>query len=136
MSWWRRFAAHADHQIVPQDQCSDDGLILDAGPKAVARFQDVLGQCKTILWNGPLGAFELRPFDQATNMLAHTAAQLTGLGRVTTVAGGGDTVAALNTAGVAEEFTYVSSAGGAFLEWLEGKTLPGIAALQQANNAA
>ena len=132
----KEFAAHAAHQIVPQDQCSEDGLILDAGPKAVERFQDVLGQCKTILWNGPLGAFELRPFDQATNMLAHTAAQLTGLGRVTSVAGGGDTVAALNTAGVAEEFTYVSSAGGAFLEWLKGKTLPGIAALQQANNAA
>ena len=127
----KEFAANSDRKTVPADGCPDDMLILDAGPKALSEFQDVLGRCKTILWNGPLGAFEVKPFDDATVKLARTAADLTARGTVS-VAGGGDTVAALNAAGVSDRFTYVSSAGGAFLEWLEGKTLPGIAALEAA----
>ena len=130
------FAAHAEHVVVANDQCPDDFMILDAGPKALAAFQSVLADCNTILWNGPLGAFEMQPFDQSTMLLAQTAADLTRQGLAVSVAGGGDTVAALNAAGVADDFTYVSSAGGAFLEWLEGKTLPGIAALQDAAKAA
>ncbi|MDJ0821969.1 MAG: phosphoglycerate kinase [Paracoccaceae bacterium] len=130
------FAAGAPHRIVAATQCPADAMILDAGPRALARFQSVLASCKTILWNGPLGAFEIPPFDAATMALAQTAAQLTRAGRAVSVAGGGDTVAALNAAGVADDFTYVSSAGGAFLEWLEGKTLPGIAALRSAAQAA
>lgn len=130
------FAAHAEHVVVANDACPEDCMILDAGPKALAAFQSVLAECNTILWNGPLGAFEMQPFDTATMELARTAADLTDAGKVVSVAGGGDTVAALNAAGVAGDFTYVSSAGGAFLEWLEGKTLPGIAALQDAAKAA
>jgi phosphoglycerate kinase len=129
------FAANAPHRIVAQDACPEDMMILDAGPEALARFQSVLRGCNTILWNGPLGAFEIAPFDRATVALARTAADLTHDG-VVSVAGGGDTVAALNAAGVADRFTYVSTAGGAFLEWLEGKTLPGIAALDAAAKAA
>ena len=105
-------------------------MILDAGPNAVAAFSDVLEACNTILWNGPLGAFEIEPFDAASVALARKGADRTAAG-ATSVAGGGDTVSALNHAGVSDHFTYVSSAGGAFLEWLEGKTLPGIAALSQ-----
>jgi phosphoglycerate kinase len=130
------FAANAEHVVVTNDQCPEGSMILDAGPKALAAFQSVLGECNTILWNGPLGAFEMQPFDKATMELARTAAELTRAGKTVSVAGGGDTVAALNAAGVADDFTYVSSAGGAFLEWLEGKTLPGIAALQDAASAA
>lgn len=130
------FAAHAEHVVVPNDQCPAESMILDAGPRALAAFQSVLAQCNTILWNGPLGAFEMQPFDMATMNLARTAAELTRAGKAVSVAGGGDTVAALNAAEVADDFTYVSSAGGAFLEWLEGKTLPGIAALQDAARAA
>lgn len=130
------FAAHAEHVVVDNDACREDFMILDAGPKALAAFQSVLADCNTILWNGPLGAFETQPFDQSTMLLAQTAADLTRQGLAVSVAGGGDTVAALNAAGVVGDFTYVSSAGGAFLEWLEGKTLPGIAALQDAAKAA
>ncbi|CUH82430.1 phosphoglycerate kinase [Tropicibacter naphthalenivorans] len=132
----KHFAAHAPYNICPGNACPDDALILDAGPKALARFQSVLATCNTILWNGPLGAFEIQPFDQSTKLLAQTAADLTRQGLAVSVAGGGDTVAALNAAGAAEDFTYVSSAGCAFLEWLEGKTLPGIAALMQPAVAA
>ncbi|MBU0641741.1 MAG: phosphoglycerate kinase [Alphaproteobacteria bacterium] len=130
------FAAHARHDIVRNDACPADAMILDARPRALARFQSILAECRTILWNGPLGAFEIQPFDQSTMRLAQSAADLTRKGLAVSVAGGGDTVAALNVAGVADDFTYVSSAGGAFLEWLEGKTLPGIAALQDAAKAA
>ncbi|MDE4172681.1 phosphoglycerate kinase [Phaeobacter sp. PT47_59] len=130
------FAAGAAHDITPAAACPKEAMILDAGPRALKRFQSVLTSCKTILWNGPLGAFELSPFDLATRHLAETAADLTRQGLAVSVAGGGDTVAALNMAGVSGDFTYVSSAGGAFLEWLEGKTLPGIAALQGAAKAA
>jgi phosphoglycerate kinase len=130
------FAKGAGRKIVPADACPEDHMILDAGPQSVAAFQIVLGKARTILWNGPLGAFEIPPFDAATLTLARTAASLTQEGRCVAVAGGGDTVSALNAAGVTEQFTYVSAAGGAFLEWLEGKTLPGIAALMRAAQAA
>jgi phosphoglycerate kinase len=108
-----------------------DEMILDIGPQAVEALGDVLKTCRTLVWNGPLGAFEIEPFDSATVALARTAAALTQDGSLTSVAGGGDTVAALNHAGVAGDFSYISTAGGAFLEWMEGKELPGVAALTQ-----
>lgn len=108
-----------------------DEMILDVGPAAVEALADALKTCRTLVWNGPLGAFETPPFDAATVALAQTAAALTQDGSLVSVAGGGDTVAALNHAGVAKDFTFVSTAGGAFLEWMEGKTLPGVAALQR-----
>ena len=113
------------HEVQP------DEMILDVGPAAVEALADVLKTCRTLVWNGPLGAFELSPFDAATVALARTAAALTKEGSLVSVAGGGDTVAALNHAGVTGDFTFVSTAGGAFLEWMEGRTLPGVAALQQ-----
>ena len=112
------------HEIAP------DEMILDVGPAAVEALSDVLKTCRTLVWNGPLGAFETPPFDAATVALARTAAALTKEGSLVSVAGGGDTVAALNVAGVTEDFSFVSTAGGAFLEWMEGRTLPGVAALQ------
>jgi len=107
-----------------------DEMILDVGPQAVEALGDVLKTCRTLVWNGPLGAFETQPFDAATVALARTAAALTSEGSLVSVAGGGDTVAALNHAGVGDKFSYVSTAGGAFLEWMEGKELPGVAALE------
>jgi phosphoglycerate kinase len=102
---------------------------LDAGPATVAELSNVFAACKTLLWNGPLGAFEIEPFNMATFAAAVVAAELTRAGKLVSVAGGGDTVAALNQAGVSQDFTFISTAGGAFLEWMEGKTLPGVAAL-------
>ncbi|WP_407493601.1 phosphoglycerate kinase [Pseudooceanicola sp. MF1-13] len=131
----RDFAAHAPTATVAATACLADAMILDAGPRSVSAFREVLENCRTILWNGPLGAFEIEPFDRATVALANTAARCTANG-ATSVAGGGDTVAALNRAGVTQDFSYVSTAGGAFLEWLEGKQLPGIAALMRADKAA
>lgn len=113
------------HEVAP------DEMILDIGPAAVEALSDVLKNCRTLVWNGPLGAFETPPFEAATVALAKFAAALTQDGSLVSVAGGGDTVAALNLAGVVPDFTFVSTAGGAFLEWMEGKTLPGVAALQQ-----
>ena len=113
------------HEVEP------DEMILDIGPAAVEALADVLKTCRTLVWNGPLGAFEVPPFDAATVALAKTAAALTKEGSLVSVAGGGDTVAALNHAGVARDFTFVSTAGGAYLEWMEGRTLPGVAALEQ-----
>ncbi|MCP5384629.1 MAG: phosphoglycerate kinase [Altererythrobacter sp.] len=110
-------------------EVAGDEMILDVGPLAVEALGDVLKTCRTLVWNGPMGAFEIEPFDNATVSLARTAAALTQDGSLTSVAGGGDTVAALNHADVAEDFTYISTAGGAFLEWMEGKALPGVAAL-------
>jgi len=107
-----------------------DEMILDVGPQAVEALADALKTCRTLVWNGPLGAFETPPFDAATVALAKTAAALTKEGSLVSVAGGGDTVAALNHAGAAEDFSYISTAGGAFLEWMEGRELPGVAALQ------
>jgi len=109
-----------------------DEMILDVGPQAAEALADVLKTCRTLVWNGPLGAFETVPFDAATVALARSAAALTAEGALTSVAGGGDTVAALNHAGVADDFTYISTAGGAFLEWMEGKELPGVKALETA----
>lgn len=123
------FVPNARHEITGVDGCPADAMILDAGPKSIALFSKVFEDAATILWNGPMGAFEMEPFDKATVALARKAAELTKAGKLTSIAGGGDTVAALNQAGVADDFTYISTAGGAFLEWLEGKTLPGIAAL-------
>ena len=123
------FAAHADHETVDASACPTDAIILDAGPATVARVGACFAQACTVIWNGPLGAFELEPFDRATNAAAQAAATLTRAGKLISVAGGGDTVAALNQAGVADDFTYISTAGGAFLEWVEGKELPGVAAL-------
>ncbi|SEJ42170.1 phosphoglycerate kinase [Pseudooceanicola nitratireducens] len=125
----REFKAGAENQIVAAGECPADAMILDAGPKAVERIGNALARAKTLIWNGPLGAFEIAPFDTATNAAAARAAELTRAGQLTSVAGGGDTVAALNGAGAAESFTYISTAGGAFLEWMEGKDLPGVAAL-------
>jgi len=125
------FAEGADNITVAADECPSDRMILDAGPRSVARVAEVFEGAKTLIWNGPLGAFEIAPFDAATNAAAAHAAKLTRDGKLISVAGGGDTVAALNKAGAADDFTYISSAGGAFLEWMEGKTLPGVAALEQ-----
>jgi phosphoglycerate kinase len=113
-------------------EVGDDEMILDIGPAAIEALADVLKTCRTLVWNGPLGAFETPPFDAATVALAKTAAALTQDGSLVSVAGGGDTVAALNQAGVTGDFTFVSTAGGAFLEWMEGLSLPGVAALEAA----
>ncbi len=126
----REFRANPPIEVVPADACPADAMILDAGPETVARIGEVFRSCRTLIWNGPLGAFELEPFDSATNAAAELAAELTEAGRLISVAGGGDTVAALNKAGAAARFTYISTAGGAFLEWMEGKVLPGVAALE------
>jgi phosphoglycerate kinase len=119
-------------ETVPVAAVPNDRMILDVGPESAAGLAEKLTECATLLWNGPLGAFEFEPFDASTNTVARVAAALTKAGELITVAGGGDTVAALNKAGVADDFTYVSTAGGAFLEWLEGKDLPGVAALKVA----
>jgi len=125
----REFKAGAESEVVAAADCPGDAMILDAGPQSVAKIAAVLDGAKTLIWNGPLGAFEIPPFDAATNAAAAKAAELTAAGSLISVAGGGDTVAALNGAGAAERFTYISTAGGAFLEWMEGKDLPGVAAL-------
>lgn len=125
----REFKAGAASEVVAAADCPGDAMILDAGPQSVAKIAAVLDGAKTLIWNGPLGAFEIPPFDAATNAAAAKAAELTAAGSLISVAGGGDTVAALNGAGAAERFTYISTAGGAFLEWMEGKDLPGVAAL-------
>lgn len=127
----RAFKPHAENETVPADACPADAMILDAGPETVARIAAVFEQCRTLIWNGPLGAFEIAPFDAATNAAAAKAAELTREGKLVTVAGGGDTVAALNGSGTADSFSYISTAGGAFLEWMEGKELPGVAALER-----
>ncbi|MEM9706175.1 MAG: phosphoglycerate kinase [Pseudomonadota bacterium] len=123
------FKAGAANAVTSADAVSAEKMILDLGPETVDRIAEKIEGCKTLVWNGPLGAFETPPFDTATIEAARFAAKMARAGRLVAVAGGGDTVAALNHAGVADDFTYVSTAGGAFLEWLEGKTLPGVAAL-------
>lgn len=126
----REFRANPPTRIVNVHEVAANEMILDIGPAAVEALADVLKTCRTLVWNGPLGAFETPPFDAATVALARTAAALTREGSLVSVAGGGDTVAALNQAGCAADFTFVSSAGGAFLEWMEGRQLPGVAALR------
>ena len=128
----RAFEAHAENSTVAATHCPEDAMILDAGPASVARILAAFDGAKTLIWNGPLGAFEIAPFDAATNAAAAHAAKLSQTGQLVSVAGGGDTVAALNKAGAADGFSYISTAGGAFLEWMEGKLLPGVAALDQA----
>ncbi len=123
---------HVEVRTAPVSEVREDEMILDIGPDTVARIGARLEGCRTLLWNGPLGAFEIPPFDRGTTEVARRAAELTGEGRLETVAGGGDTVAALAHAGVLDRFSYVSTAGGAFLEFIEGKTLPGLAALEAA----
>ena len=125
----KEFRADPPTRTVNVHEVAADEMILDVGPAAVEALGDALKTCRTLVWNGPLGAFELHPFDAATVALARTAAALTQSGGLISVAGGGDTVAALNHAGVADSFSFVSTAGGAFLEWMEGKALPGVAAL-------
>ncbi|PWR03038.1 phosphoglycerate kinase [Meridianimarinicoccus roseus] len=127
----REFKAGAANETVSADACPDDAMILDAGPKTVEIINAALDTARTLMWNGPLGAFEIPPFDTATNAAARHAAALSRSGALVSVAGGGDTVSALNTSGAAADFTYISTAGGAFLEWMEGKTLPGVAALER-----
>jgi phosphoglycerate kinase len=124
------FQANAPAQGYGLDAIPGDGMILDVGPQSIERIKGALDDAATLVWNGPLGAFEMPPFDQGTVMIARFAADRTRSHGLTSVAGGGDTVAALNAAHVAERFTYVSTAGGAFLEWLEGRKLPGVEALR------
>ena len=127
----KEFAANpASLRTCNVHEVAADEMILDVGPQAVEALADVLKTCRTLVWNGPMGAFEMEPFDAATVALARSAAALSKEGVLTSVAGGGDTVAALNHAGVAGDFTYISTAGGAFLEWMEGKELPGVEALK------
>ena len=125
------FKEGAPSKTVPVDNVPADKMILDIGPDSIEDLSGRLSNLKTLMWNGPLGAFEVSPFDQGTNAVAKEAAKLTKEGKLMSVAGGGDTVAALAHAGVEDDFSYVSTAGGAFLEWLEGKTLPGVAVLRK-----
>jgi len=129
--WAKEFADQAEHKTVDLENIPEGGHLLDVGDKTVGLVNTKMQSCQTLVWNGPLGAFELKPFDAATNAVANAAAKLTKAGRLTTVAGGGDTVSALESAGVAKDFTYISTAGGAFLEWMEGKALPGVEVMKK-----
>lgn len=125
------FRAQAPHRVSDLESVKSNEMILDAGPKTVDLLAETMSRVKTLIWNGPLGAFEIPPFDTSSVEAAKYAAKLTKSGKIITVAGGGDTVSALKHAGASEDFTFISTAGGAFLEWMEGKTLPGIAALSK-----
>ncbi|MCI2398632.1 phosphoglycerate kinase [Aliiroseovarius subalbicans] len=126
----REFKANADNMTVPADACPVEAMILDAGPETLAHIQTVIEGARTLIMNGPLGVFEMEPFQTGTFAMLDVIAAQTAAGTLTSVAGGGDTVAAINAAGHGDDFTYISTAGGAFLEWMEGKTLPGVAALE------
>ena len=126
----QKLEPHAPSRVVGVDAVGEDEMILDVGPRTVEHMVSAIARSKTLLWNGPVGAFEVEPFDNGTIEIAEAAAELTDAGKLVSVAGGGDTVAALNAAGVTDRFTYVSTAGGAFLEWLEGKPLPGVEVLK------
>ena len=125
------FKAGADHQIVSSTAIPDDQMALDIGDESITAICDVLSKCKTLVWNGPFGAFEIEPFDKGTMTIAKKVAELTKAGTLVSIGGGGDTVSALHTAGVADDMTYISTAGGAFLEWMEGKELPGVTVLSK-----
>jgi phosphoglycerate kinase len=125
-----KFQANAPSRVTVVERVAPDEMILDIGPRSIEQVCSVLARVKTLVWNGPFGAFELEPFDNGTVEVAEAAAELTAAGKLVSVGGGGDTVSALNAAGVTERFTYVSTAGGAFLEWLEGKALPGVEVLR------
>ncbi|MGY9106832.1 MAG: phosphoglycerate kinase, partial [Alphaproteobacteria bacterium] len=127
----KEFKAKAEHRTAEITDVADEEMILDAGPKTIELFGEQLRNTATIVWNGPFGAFEMTPFDAGTTAAAKLVAEKTKAGKLLSVAGGGDTVAALAKADVLDSFTYVSTAGGAFLEWLEGRVLPGVAALEQ-----
>jgi len=127
----KEFKAGAENRTIGRDDVADDDMILDVGPASVMALAEMLKDCKTLIWNGPMGAFEIAPFDAATVALARAAGSLTEQGALISVAGGGDTVAALNHAGVADQFSHISTAGGAFLEWMEGKELPGVKVLEK-----
>ena len=126
-----KYEAHAPSRVVDVDHVGDNDMILDIGPHSIEYAISELARSKTLVWNGPFGTFEIEPFDNGTDEVAEAVAELTQAGKLVSVAGGGDTVAALNAAGVADRLTYVSTAGGAFLEWLEGKALPGVEILRQ-----
>jgi len=126
-----KYEAHAPSRVVDVDHVGDNDMILDIGPHSIEYAISELARSKTLVWNGPFGTFEIEPFDNGTDEVAEAVAELTRAGKLVSVAGGGDTVAALNAAGVADRLTYVSTAGGAFLEWLEGKALPGVEILRQ-----
>ncbi|QAY95864.1 phosphoglycerate kinase [Methylovirgula ligni] len=126
----QKFAAGAPSRVISVDEVGDEDMILDIGPKSAARVELLLEKARTLVWNGPFGAFEISPFDKGTTEIAAVAARLTRSGQLESIAGGGDTIAALNKADAAKDFTYISTAGGAFLEWLEGKKLPGVEALR------
>jgi phosphoglycerate kinase len=126
----KKFEANAPSRVVSVDAVGADEMILDIGPRSIEHVISVLARAKTLVWNGPFGAFEMEPFDTGTVEVAEAAAELTAARKLVSVAGGGDTVAALNAAGASERFSYVSTAGGAFLEWLEGKALPGVEVLR------
>ncbi|HEY0144709.1 MAG TPA: phosphoglycerate kinase [Methylovirgula sp.] len=125
-----KFAAGAPSRVVPVDEVGDEDMILDIGPTSAARVETLIEKARTLVWNGPFGAFEISPFDAGTNAIAKVAARFTKSGQLESIAGGGDTIAALNKSDAAKDFTYISTAGGAFLEWLEGKELPGVEALR------
>ena len=128
----KEFKPNAEHKTVSLNDIPSEGWsLLDVGEKTIAAISEKLDECKTLVWNGPLGVFEMKPFDNATNKVAEHAAELTQAGKLMSVAGGGDTVSALENAGVANKFSYISTAGGAFLEWMEGKELPGVAVLKK-----
>ena len=126
-----KYEANAPSRVVDVDHVGDNDMILDIGPRSIEYAISELARSKTLVWNGPFGTFEIEPFDNGTDEVAEAAAEFTQAGKLVSVAGGGDTVAALNAAGVADRLTYVSTAGGAFLEWLEGKALPGVEILRQ-----
>jgi hypothetical protein len=122
--------ANAQAETVSTQSIPEDRMAIDIGPQSIEKISGIIKQCKTVVWNGPMGVFEIKPFDTGTNAVAQTVAKATKDGDLVSIAGGGDTVAALGNAGAAQDFTYISTAGGAFLEWLEGKTLPGVKALE------
>lgn len=127
----RDFKENADHEIIQVGNIKDDQESIDIGPASIQEIEQLAEDCKTVLWNGPMGVFEMKPFDNGTNKVAQKVAELTKSGKLISVAGGGDTVSALDNAGVVQDFSYISTAGGAFLEWIEGKELPGVKALEE-----
>lgn len=131
LTWADEFGEGQEAHVSDANAVPEGKVLMDIGPKSVAAFIDVIKKCKTLIWNGPVGAFEIKPFDKGTNEIGLAVAQMTGAGELRSVAGGGDTVSALKKAGVEPEMTYVSAAGGAFLEWMEGKSLPGVAILEK-----
>ena len=131
LTWADKFGEGQEAHVSDADKVPAGKVLMDIGPKSAQEFIDVIKKCKTLIWNGPVGAFEIKPFDKSTNEIAKAVAKLTKEGKLVSVAGGGDTVSALKKAGVEPELTYVSAAGGAFLEWMEGKVLPGVAILEK-----